>query len=202
MPAYSRCSFSVAFDPLFHLAHGEQILVHLTPVGAAQRRLEASAYRRAPGRECSCARPCRRARTFGREVVIVGAEQPLEYHARIGFRRQRRRRGSARRACSDRRSCNRNRRRRPCACRRSRARAKRSAFALLVTSPRSDRRNAALNIGAAGLLAVHAGEIRGAGAGVVARAVAERFGLVMIEPGEHARSRSRNASSGFRMREN
>ena len=43
-------------------------------------------------------------------------------------------------------------------------------------------RDARVNVGAAGLLAMHAGEVRGSGAGMVPRAVTECFGLFMIEP--------------------
>ncbi len=82
----------------------------------------------------------RRARASGVERAVVGAEEPLERHARIGLGRHRASWPSARRCCWCRRSCSRSRSCRPCATPRSRARARRGASARRSPAPRSGRR--------------------------------------------------------------
>ena len=71
----------------------------------------------------------RRARASGDEARVDVAEQPLEDQARIGFRRHRRRRAAPGEAVGVGAASSRSRSCRPCASRRSRARATRSASA-------------------------------------------------------------------------
>ena len=86
-----------------------------------------------------------------------------------------------RRTSSPNRSC------RPCASRRSRARARKSACGGEMLRRNLVDRDAVLDVGAGGFAGMHAGEIGGGRARVVAGTVAERIAVLVREAREHDR---------------
>ena len=130
-------------------------------------------------------RSCMRRQARGGVGAVAVAEQALEQHARIHFHRDSAWWASARRWYSCRRSYSRSRSRRRGWALPRRFRARRTES--LAQLPRRDLigRNAGVDVGAFGLLRMHAGQPRGARARVVAAAVAERAAVDLRQVAEH-----------------
>ena len=179
-------SFSDALDALLDLADGRQVLVELPLVGGTEAGRELCACARRRGRGCCggsrggargprgrgwCRCRRRAARRPGAGSFPAASASPVR----------------ATPGCWCRRTNSRSRSCRPCASRRSRSRASRSASPSPAAAPRSDRRRCRSGCPRRRSSGVHAGQVRRAGARVVAGTVAERVAVAVREPGEHER---------------
>ena len=172
-----------ALDLPLDLAHAAQVLVELAPVRGpelARERLRAAQHHVEDAPAVGQAPRARR----GVERDVVGAEQPLERHARVRLRRHRGRvraprdavgvgAAVARVAVAD-------------GARLLAAELKRGEPGLVAHRPRRHLvdRDAVVDVRTGGLARVDARQVRAAGARVVARPVAERVAVLVGEAGD------------------
>ena len=170
-----------------HFAHRIQVIAHLAAVARAQ--VGARAATRRPARNPACCgsrgsasralpyRWSRRRRTGARTPRADWSRTAAEWSA------------SSRTACCCRRSYSPNRIRPPGGRLRGPVRAKAAASAVPISWARIwSTEMRVLDVGAFRLLGMHAGEPGGARARMVARAIAQRFAVVVLQPAQHQQS--------------